>query len=141
LPLLLRSQFGPGKLLVLPLLFTFIPSLIYFWQTSLKSQPELRLGLQEALVNAATHGNQLDPGKRICVRYAIIKNHFWWVISDQGKGCRPCTHQKPVLPAAESESGRGLFILTQVFDQVHWNHSGTELHLCKQVARASIACA
>ena len=34
---------------------------------------ELRLGLQEALVNAAKHGNSLDPSKHISVQHAAIQ--------------------------------------------------------------------
>jgi anti-sigma regulatory factor (Ser/Thr protein kinase) len=32
---------------------------------------EVRLGLQEALVNAAKHGNQLDRSKFISVKYSV----------------------------------------------------------------------
>ena len=38
-------------------------------------QAELRLGLQEALVNAAKHGNNLDPSKTVIVRFSLIDNH------------------------------------------------------------------
>jgi serine/threonine-protein kinase RsbW len=103
------------------------------------SKPDLRLGLQEALVNAAKHGNKLDPGKEVSVHYALIQGQFWWVISDQGEGFHPpcvVSHGepqacKPDLPECVAESGRGLYILYQIFDQVHWSASGTELCLCK----------
>jgi len=100
-------------------------------------QAEIRLGLQEALVNAAKHGNKLDPGKTVLVRFSVVENQYWWVISDQGSGFAPpvscssgCSEH---LPQNEKECGRGLFILYQVFDQVQWNASGTELRLCKEV--------
>ena len=56
-----------------------------------KLQAELRLGLQEALVNAAKHGNNLDPSKTVVVRFSLIDNQYWWVISDQGQGFSPIT--------------------------------------------------
>lgn len=98
---------------------------------------ELRLGLQEALVNAAKHGNKLDPSKRVKVQFACTKDQYSWVISDQGSGFQPkhdC-HCPPedLLPIEESERGRGMCILHQVFDQVHWNRQGTEVMLYKQV--------
>jgi len=37
------------------------------------------------------------------------------------------------LPPDEAESGRGMSLLHQIFDQVEWNRTGTELRLCKQV--------
>jgi serine/threonine-protein kinase RsbW len=98
-------------------------------------QPPLRLGLQEALVNAAKHGNQLDPGKEISVHFTVDQDECWWVIADQGEGFSP-THlaqqDKPALPECESESGRGLYILYQIFDQVSWCPEGKQLRLCKR---------
>lgn len=103
-----------------------------------KLQAELRLGLQEALVNAAKHGNNLDPGKRVQVRFSLIDNQYWWIISDQGGGFSPSSAGGDIapeecLPPDEAESGRGLSILHQIFDQVEWNRRGTELRLCKQL--------
>ncbi len=100
-------------------------------------QPELRLGLQEALVNAAKHGNNLDPSKTVLVRFSVICPQYWWVISDQGAGfntpSQNCVCPNKHLPHEERECGRGLYILHQIFDLVQWNPQGTELKLCKQV--------
>lgn len=99
-------------------------------------QHEVRLGLQEALVNAAKHGNKLDPSKTVVVQFSITDNLYSWIISDKGSGFSPnceCHCDYSALPPEESESGRGLCILHQVFDQVHWNSEGTKLRLCKQV--------
>ncbi len=109
-------------------------------------QAELRLGLQEALVNAAKHGNGLDPSKQVIIRFSTVSGQYWWLISDQGSGCRRSREQnrrpEPVselppneLPCHEQECGRGLYILHQVFDRVQWNDNGTELKLCKQISR------
>ena len=105
-------------------------------EVPMQLQAELRLGLQEALVNAAKHGNHLDPSKTVLVRFSLIDNQYWWIISDQGRGFTPaCSCQDPTeyLPPDEAESGRGLCILHQIFDQVQWNRKGTELRLCKEV--------
>jgi anti-sigma regulatory factor (Ser/Thr protein kinase) len=103
-----------------------------------KWQPEIRLGLQEALVNAAKHGNKLDPSKTVVVHFSVVNNEYWWIIADEGSGFSPnpvyhSTESSCSLPDDESESGRGLCLLHQIFDQVHWNRKGTELRLCKQV--------
>ena len=126
---------------ILDLLLAEVPD---YWQT------ELRLGLQEALVNAAKHGNKLDPGKTVGVRFSIVQNQYWWVISDEGSGFNaPCScnlytddcdnllaedvADNSGLPHVEQECGRGLFILYQIFDRVEWNSQGTELRLCKEL--------
>ncbi|MDJ0745013.1 MAG: anti-sigma regulatory factor [Xenococcaceae cyanobacterium MO_167.B27] len=102
-----------------------------------KWQAELRLGLQEALVNAAKHGNKLDPNKTIIVKFTITDTEYCWIIIDQGGGfipqCSCASHHESDLPSDESESGRGLCILQQVFDRVNWNKEGTELTLSKLV--------
>lgn len=113
---------------VLDLLLTKIP---------LSCQAEIRLGLQEALVNAAKHGNNLDPSKTVLVRFSVVHQQHWWVISDQGPGfCVPsdCGQSLAPLPHEEHECGRGMHILYQVFDQVHWNSKGTELKLGKSLS-------
>lgn len=95
---------------------------------------EVRLGLQEALVNAAKHGNGLDPTKQITVRYTVLASRFSWVITDQGQGFNHPCHPRDCLDCNElhvGECGRGLFILYRIFDQVTWHHGGKEVHLHK----------
>lgn len=101
---------------------------------------DVRLGLQEALVNASKHGNNLDPNKTVLVRFSLIDGHYWWVISDQGSGFKPAPESKDLDCSQQEifdvgECGRGLYILHQVFDRVHWNREGNELTLCKQFPR------
>ena len=98
---------------------------------------EVRLGLQEALVNAAKHGNKLDPSKTVLVRFSVVSDQYWWVISDQGSGFKPSmdclSDLEDTIACCDRECGRGLYILHQIFDKVQWNSQGTELRLCKQV--------
>jgi len=106
-------------------------------------QAEIRLGLQEALVNAAKHGNKLDPSKTIIVKFTVTTREYSWVIVDQGSGfstgCGSVDshlQQSLNLPVDEAENGRGFSILHHVFDYVHWNREGTQLTLSKKLARA-----
>jgi anti-sigma regulatory factor (Ser/Thr protein kinase) len=103
-----------------------------------KYHPEMRLGLQEALVNAAKHGNGLDTKKTVLVKFSSSNGQFSWVICDQGKGftskCE-CEEYKHHLPPEDSEKGRGLCILHQIFDQVKWDRQGTQVKLCKQIKK------
>lgn len=102
---------------------------------------ELRLGLQEALVNAAKHGNSLDPGKHVSVQYTVVQGSYWWIITDQGNGFEVPSGCHTCPDGTDSETmgdcGRGLFILHQIFDQVHWSSKGNEVHLCKRMYRWS----
>ena len=112
---------------ILDLLLAKIPSELH---------AQIRLGLQEALVNAAKHGNKLDPSKTIVVKFSCHKGEYSWVISDQGKGfiseCK-CPLDKKDLPPEEAESGRGVCLLHHIFDQVYWNRQGTQITLCLKI--------
>jgi serine/threonine-protein kinase RsbW len=93
--------------------------------------PLVRLGLQEALVNAAKHGNRLDPHKAVRVHYQGGADSWCWVIEDQGNGC-PESISLPEGPEWSWESGRGLYILHQVFDRVEWCTQRQRLYLTKR---------
>ena len=117
---------------ILDLLLAEIPSQ---WQA------EIRLGLQEALVNAAKHGNNLDPSKTVEIQFSVTRDEYWWVISDQGNGfyCPKAGDNgaNEEVPEEEGECGRGLFILHQIFDKVHWNNHRRELTICKVINNLS----
>jgi len=103
-----------------------------------ENEAELRLGLQEALVNAAKHGNKLDPHKTIVVHFSISPSQCWWIIADQGSGFIPpdfchIPPSPPLIPSEGCECGRGLYILHKIFDQVYWHSNGTELRLFKSL--------
>jgi serine/threonine-protein kinase RsbW len=104
-----------STLFLCPILDKILASVPYKWHA------EIRLGLQEALVNAAKHGNNLDPQKQVVVSFCFREEEYWWVAEK--------------LPESEAESGRGMSMLHQIFDRVVWNRQGTELRLCKQLSR------
>ena len=118
-----------------PIIDTLLDAVAH--RVSLPVCHELRLGLQEALVNAAKHGNQLNPAKQISVDYARRGNDYWWIVRDQGSGFDfPKSCGLPVCVEADDfteECGRGLFILYQIFDDVTWDQESRALHLRKRV--------
>ncbi|MEM8544990.1 MAG: anti-sigma regulatory factor [Cyanobacteria bacterium P01_H01_bin.119] len=126
----------PSTLYLQPILELLIAPVPTRWHS------EVRLGLQEALVNAAKHGNQLDPAKSVLVRYSTRNEQFWWIISDQGDGFSPpgscasqLNHHAEITDKCVGDCGRGLYLMRQIFDQVHWTSEGRELHLCKRIRR------
>ena len=89
----------------------------------------IKLGLHEALINAATHGNKLDPSKSIRVRRIITPNWCVWQIQDQGTGLdikkRICKLPKKM----NNINGRGLYIINECFDDIRWSNKGNRLQL------------
>lgn len=102
-------------------------------------QPEVRLGLQEALVNAVKHGNALDPSKQIAIKFSIVSQMYWWVITDQGNDLEGsgCSSDEDPTPCHDLECGRGFYILRKIFDGVHWDSDAHRLTLCKQIDRSN----
>lgn len=121
----------PSTLYLYPVLDLLLANIPPEWHS------EIRLGLQEALVNAAKHGNHLDPSKTVIVQFKVTEKEYSWVITDEGNGFAPQyrvrSSVEEYLPTEDSECGRGLCILYQVFDRVGWNRQGTQLKLCKLV--------
>tara|TARA_Y100001968_G_scaffold331009_1_gene384388 strand:+ start:24341 stop:24733 length:393 start_codon:yes stop_codon:yes gene_type:complete len=89
----------------------------------------IKLGLHEALVNAAKHGNNLDPSKIIRVKRIITPNWCIWQIQDQGKGLTRKRRKFNLPKKLDSINGRGLFIIHECFDDVRWSPKGNRLQL------------
>ena len=88
-----------------------------------------KLGLHEALINAVIHGNKLDPDKHIRVRRIITPNWCVWQIQDQGNGLdiKKRIHKLPEKLC--SLNGRGLYIISECFDDIRWSSKGNRLQL------------
>ena len=104
---------------------------------------ELRLGLQEALVNAVKHGNRLDPNKYVRVSFTTKENYYWWVIRDERTEAWNHKYLEP-QPERElsqvAESGRGIEILHRIFDQVYWDGDSQDLYLGKRIDFCDLPC-
>ena len=89
----------------------------------------VELGLHEALVNAVVHGNSSDPEKGLRVRRIITPNWIVWQIQDEGKGLSSSQRIFCLPNDIEAESGRGLFLIKECFDDVRWSKKGNRLQL------------
>ena len=89
----------------------------------------IKLGLHEALVNAVTHGNKLDPNKSIRVRRIITPNWCVWQIQDQGNGLEIKKRFYKLPEKLSSLNGRGLYIINECFDDIRWSNKGNRLQL------------
>ncbi len=89
----------------------------------------IKLGLHEALINAVTHGNNLDPHKSIRVRRIITPNWCVWQIQDQGNGLEIKKRNYKLPKEINSINGRGLFIINECFDDIRWSNKGNRLQL------------
>ena len=88
-----------------------------------------KLGLHEALINAVTHGNKLDPHKSIRVRRIITPNWCVWQIQDQGNGLEIQKRVYKLPKEISSINERGLYIINECFDDIRWSSKGNRLQV------------
>ncbi|AAP99818.1 MULTISPECIES: ATP-binding protein [Prochlorococcus] len=94
-----------------------------------QKRESIELGLHEALVNAVIHGNSSDPDKSLRVRRIITPNWLVWQIQDEGFGLKEAKRVFCLPSDADAESGRGLFLIHECFDDVRWSPRGNRLQV------------
>ncbi|HVJ68911.1 MAG TPA: ATP-binding protein [Caulifigura sp.] len=99
---------------------------------SMRDVFSVRLALEEALVNAIKHGNQLDPDKSVRIHCDIEKDRVFVEIEDQGPGYNPEDVPDPTLDEnIERASGRGLMLIKSFMNSVEFNDKGNCIRLEK----------
>jgi serine/threonine-protein kinase RsbW len=92
----------------------------------------IRLALEEALVNAIKHGNQMDRTKKVHVRFRILLDRFDIGIADEGPGFNPCEIPDPLADEnLERPCGRGLFLMRHYMSEVTVHPPGNRLSMSK----------
>ncbi len=95
----------------------------------------LRVALCEALANAIVYGNRLDPEKRVYVRVEVGDEELAVHVRDEGEGFDPEHVPNPTDPERIGlEEGRGIFLIRQMVDEVHYNDRGNSI--CMIMRRA-----
>ena len=92
----------------------------------------IRLALEEALVNAIKHGNQMDPGKRVFVAFRVTPEKFHVQITDEGPGFNPEDVPDPTAPEnLERPCGRGLLLIRGFMTSVEYHGKGNVVIMSK----------
>ena len=92
----------------------------------------VELALEEALVNAIKHGNQLQPEKKVRIRYAVNDKRFDIRIEDEGEGFCPDEVPDPTLPENICRPcGRGLLMIRNFMSSVEYHGRGNVVTMSK----------
>jgi serine/threonine-protein kinase RsbW len=92
----------------------------------------IRLALEEALVNAIKHGNQMDPTKKVQIAYLVTVDRFEVRITDEGTGFDPNDVPDPTdVENLERACGRGLMLMRHYMTDVHYNARGNSVSMRK----------
>jgi serine/threonine-protein kinase RsbW len=95
----------------------------------------LRVVLAEALTNAIVYGNAMDPAKRVDVRVDVDGGRLAIHVRDEGDGFDPTQIPSPTDPdRIQRTDGRGLFLIRQLSDEVHFNERGNAICMIMRCA-------
>ncbi len=93
-------------------------------------QLNFRVGLTEALSNAMLYGNARDPRKRVRIEVTVGREAIRAQVTDEGEGFDPSEVPDPTRPPhLEKTGGRGLFLMRELMDEVHFNERGNSVTL------------
>jgi serine/threonine-protein kinase RsbW len=92
----------------------------------------IKLALEEALVNAIKHGNQMDPDKRVFVVYHVTAERFDVRITDEGEGFNPEDVPDPTDERfIDRPCGRGLLLMRGFMTEVEYHGRGNVVTMAK----------
>lgn len=93
----------------------------------------IKLALEEALINAIKHGNQLDLKKNVHIEATITPTVTEITIEDEGPGFdRHCVPDPTLEENLDKCSGRGILLIEAYMNRVEWSRGGRRLHMVKK---------
>jgi serine/threonine-protein kinase RsbW len=93
---------------------------------------ELRLVLEEAIVNGLKHGNGGDSRKQVRICYHVGCESVLADVEDEGPGFNPSLIPDPTLPENwERPCGRGLLLMRHFTTWMSFSARGNRVTLCK----------
>lgn len=128
----------------LPSQLGLVPKAISFFTERLKEEIvlseeeifQVRLILEESITNAIRHGNKFNPDLTVYVKITLKAHHVVIDVRDEGNGFdvkdlpNP-THSDKLLMT----SGRGIFLIRKIVDEVTFYDSGRGIRMVKQLHR------
>lgn len=104
---------------------------------------ELKVILNEILINAVRHGNKDDEGKSVKVNAGVSEQGLMFIIvEDEGCGydyINTCSCRKPCCemtdPLNITENGRGIMIIRGLCDMVKVNSKGNKIIITKSITK------
>ena len=93
---------------------------------------DIRLSVEEAIINAIEHGNKKDKNLIVDISFAIDDEKIELAVEDQGRGF---DHTKMPDPTTNGNvlraHGRGVYLIHKLMDRVQYNDRGNRIKLIK----------
>lgn len=92
----------------------------------------IQLAIEEAMVNAITHGNKQSDDKVVEVEFRVTPETTFMRIKDQGAGFDPEAIPDPREDDhLECTNGRGVMLIREFMSEVRYNDRGNEVTMIK----------
>ena len=101
---------------------------------------DIVLATHEAAVNAMTHGNGLDPAKRVVISIRVTPQTAEIEVVDEGDGFDWQAATQRVREGripADAVAGRGLMVMLRMMDAMQYSTSGNTVRLRKRASEES----
>jgi serine/threonine-protein kinase RsbW len=127
----------PSRLELLPVLDRLVQGIAEQMEFEEDDVNAIAISVIEAGTNAIQHGHRKDPGKQVDFRFDLLSEKLLVSVSDYGPGFDLDSVLATDPTSAEDllkSSGRGIFIMRQMMDQVDFTFgptSGTTVLLTK----------
>ncbi len=99
---------------------------------------EIKVILNELIVNAVQHGNKCNEYKHTYVTFKIIDNFLYVSVVDEGSGFNPAktaliNKNLDCVNNLYCDHGRGLVIVRQLCDKIKFNKCGNKVSIIKNL--------
>ena len=92
----------------------------------------IHLTFEEAFYNAVKHGNNMDPGKKVTVAFALDEEKIELSVTDEGPGFNPDAVADPRFgDNLFKPGGRGLLLMNSYMDVVKFNEIGNSVYMVR----------
>ena len=100
-------------------------------------QFDIRLCLEEALINAMKYGNALSKDLLVDLEVEATESEVRLLVQDQGPGfnvkkLEDCTKDDNIL----RNHGRGVYLMHQLMDEIRYNEKGNKLLMVKSLVNS-----
>ena len=92
------------------------------------------IAVTEAVNNAINHGNRQNPDKKVTLDFIERADRLSFSVQDEGEGFNHDSLPDPTDPEnLEKISGRGVFLMKHLADEVEFSENGTRVEMIFKV--------
>ena len=130
------SETIPSQLELVPDFISSLVEKLYHLPLDEYTVFNIKLALQEAVINAVEHGNKMQSDLLIQVDIATDNQRLIIQVTDQGKGFDYKTIPNPTKPEnIEKLRGRGIFLIQHVMNKIEFANKGRTIRMIKYLKK------